>query len=122
MFKKKEGPVCHHDKKPCIKEQCVKWQSAPVEKMIDGVMQTVSHSDCADVWVLLYLKGIAMRTDGTQIAVESARNEARQDAQAVSAGLIAVANALRLAPGAAHRVLTSREDVAQLPGGQKLCK
>ena len=47
----------------------------PTEKVIDGVKQTVLHGDCYLVWMLLIGKAIAHRTDGTQIAVESVRNE-----------------------------------------------
>ena len=74
MFDKKDN-LCPHDKKPCIKERCVGWQVGPAEQTVDGVKQTVLHGDCYLVWNLLYLKGIAHRTDGTQIAVESFRNE-----------------------------------------------
>ena len=67
---------CPHDKKPCIKERCIGWQTGAVEKSgIDGKPQTVLHGDCYLVWNLLYLKGIANRTDGTQKAIESFRNE-----------------------------------------------
>lgn len=76
MFSKKDSaPLCPFDKKACIKERCIGWQTGPTEQIVDSVKQTVLHSDCFVVWNLLYLKGIANRTDGTQIAVESMRNE-----------------------------------------------
>lgn len=89
MFGKKEKEqasklLCHYDKKPCIKERCMKWQTGPVEKVVDNVKQSVLHSDCADVWQLLYLKAIAQRTDGTQVAVESVREEARKNVVALA--------------------------------------
>jgi hypothetical protein len=75
MFgKKDDGPLCYIDKKPCIKERCMKWQVAPVEKTVDGAKTIVMHEDCGENWMLLYLKGIANRTDGTQASIESFRN------------------------------------------------
>ena len=76
MFgKKTDELLCPFDKKPCIKERCVGWQTGPTEQVVDGVKQAVLHSDCFVVWDLLYKKAIANRTDGTQVAVESFRNE-----------------------------------------------
>lgn len=76
MFSKKTDKLlCPFDKKACVKERCVGWQTGPAEKDIDGVKQTVMHSDCFIIWDLLYKKAIANRTDGTQIAVESLRNQ-----------------------------------------------
>lgn len=72
---KKESPLCPFDKKACIKERCVGWQTGPTEQVVDGAKQTVLHSDCFVVWDLLYKKAIANRTDGTQVAIESFRNE-----------------------------------------------
>lgn len=75
MFGKKDDSLlCPFDKKACIKERCVGWQTGPTEQTVDGVKQTVLHSDCFIVWDLLYKKAIANRTDGTQAAAESLRN------------------------------------------------
>lgn len=76
MFNKKDDTLaCPFDKKACIKERCMGWQTGPTEKTVDGVKQVVLHSDCFIVWDLLFKKAIAHRTDGTQIAVESLRNQ-----------------------------------------------
>jgi hypothetical protein len=79
MFGRSDKPLCPHDKKPCVKEKCMGWQTGSVEKTVDGVKQTAQHSDCYLIWNLLYLKGIALRTDGTQYAVESFRNQMVKD-------------------------------------------
>lgn len=79
MFNKNQvGPFCHRalpEKMACIKDGCVRWQVAPAEKEVNGKPQNVMHGDCGDNWQLLYLKAIAFRTDGTQIAVEQFRND-----------------------------------------------
>ncbi len=64
------------------------WQTGPTEQMVDGVKQTVLHSDCYIVWDLLYKKAIANRTDGTQIAIESFRNEVVKQGQQTQALLL----------------------------------
>lgn len=70
-----DGLECPFVERVCIKDRCVGWQTGPTEQMVDGVKQTVLHSDCFVVWDLLYKKAIANRTDGTQAAAESLRNE-----------------------------------------------
>ena len=76
---------CPFQKRKCIGDRCVGWQEGPLEKEINGEKTTVIHGDCFVVWDLLIKKAIAKRTDGTQVAIESFRNEmVRSNAQTLA--------------------------------------
>jgi len=82
MFSKKDDSLlCPFDKKACIKERCIGWQIGPLERTVDGVKQTTLEGNCFIIWDLLIKKAIANRADGTQVAVESFRNEMVQGSQ-----------------------------------------
>jgi len=73
MFSRKppaDEKLCYIDKKPCIRERCSEWEVGPVERMIDGVMTTTTLAACGQQWARIFLRGIAMRTDGTQVSID----------------------------------------------------
>ena len=85
MFSKKSDQ-CPYFRSPCIRERCKAWYTGVVDETTSAGTITKAHSDCVEFfWKPLYLKGMALRADGTQHAVESMRNEIvkRMDANPV---------------------------------------
>jgi len=68
--------LCPQIGKACVREKCEAWYEGVVEVPQPNAEPIVkAHHACVIYfWTPMFLKGIANRTDGTQRAVESLRN------------------------------------------------
>lgn len=65
---------------PCKREKCEAWYSDEVEILTldpDKPKRELRHACIIFYWNPMFLKGIARRQDGTQIAMEKARDNVR---------------------------------------------
>lgn len=114
LFKKFDGPYdCPATgfKEKCRKEKCPEWVHILGNHPQTGAV--LDKEDCARKWVPLLLLNVANMERQTGAAVESARNEARRDTEAVVTTLLR--QPMRFSP---HGALVDINDapVPRLPG------
>ncbi len=96
------GKVCPRLSAPGSLVKCITHECAHFQHILGRQPQTgevMDHWDCAFNLTNILIIENAQETRQTAKAVESARNEARKDAHAVSSALIAVAEGVQAHPG-----------------------